>query len=163
MAHERTAIQTALRTDILASADQAVIDALAIRNDTLMTQIYNADTAFIVWKNNIQIMSVGKAVVYTAIAAMTAGNQTRVSLFVELNPQSFDASPDIDAMFQDLFSGTLGGGGAPSRAALSALLRRPARRAEALLATGTGTTGDPGNLVYDGAVSVSDISNALND
>ena len=163
MAHERTAIQTALRTDILASADQAVIDARAIRNDTLMTQIYNADTAFIVWKNNVQIMSVGKAVVYTAIAAMTTGNQTRVSLFVELNPQSFDASPDIDAMFQDLFSGTLGGGGAPSRTALAALLRRPARRAEVLLATGTGTTGDPGNLVYDGAVSISDISNALND
>jgi hypothetical protein len=163
MAHERTSIQTALRTDILASVDPDVVAARDIRNDTELARLYNLDSAFIVWRKNIPIMDVGKAVVYTAIDSMSSLNQTRLQLFVQLNEGSFHASADIDTMFQGIFSGALGGGGAPSRTNLAAMLRRASRRAEALLATGAGTTNNPGELVFDGAVSVSDISSALND
>jgi len=157
-----TPIQDALRTDILASSDPEVIAARDGRNDTEMARLYNLDSAFVVWRNNIQPGDVGRAIVYTAIAAMTSGNQSRVQLFMQLNPMPFTGSADIDAMFADVFSGTLGGGGAPSRAALAAMLRRFANRAEALLATGTGTTATPGDLVFEGKVSIQDIGQALN-
>jgi len=163
MAHERTPIQTALRTDILASLDPLVIAARTIRNDTELARLYNLDSAFIVWRKNIPIGDVGRAIVYTAIANMTSLNQTRTQVFAQLNLPSFNGSADIDSMFQDIFSGTLGGGGAPSRTNLAAMLRRPARRAEALLATGTGTTNTPGVLVFEGAISTNDIGAALND
>ena len=163
MAHTRTAIETALRIDILASLDPEVIAARTIRNDTELARLYNLDTTFVVWRKGIPSGDVGRAIVYTAIASMTSLNQTRLQVFMQLNPMPFNASLDIDSMFQDIFGGTLGGGGAPSRAALAAMLRLFARRAERLLTTGTGTTLAPGDLVFEGLVTIEQIGNALND
>ena len=162
MAHTLTPIQQALRTDMLSSVDPDVIAARDARNDTELARLYNLDSSFVVWRKAIPAMEFGKTVIYNAVAALTTSNSTRVQVFAALNASDFNGSSDVDAFFTDTFSGALNGSGANCRAALSAMLRRNATRAEALLATGSGSTNNPGELVYIGQVSTNDIGNALN-
>lgn len=158
----RTPIQDALRTDILASSDPDVIAARDARNDTELARLYNLNSTFVVWRLAIPAMELGKTVIYNALAGLTTANSNRMQVFAALNPEDFNGNADIDAFFSDTFGGALNGDGANCRAALAAMLRRNATRAEALLATGTGSTNNPGDLIYNGSVSIADIAAALN-
>jgi len=157
-----TQLQT-LANHIRANADPDVVAALAIRNDTELARLYNLDSAFIVWRKAIPSMEMGKTVIYNALAAMTTANTSRVSLFMDLNRESFDGSSDLDAYFADTFGGALNGQGANCRAALAAMLRRAATICEQIFATGTGTTQSPGDIVVEGSVTTSEIGQALNE
>lgn len=152
-----------LRTDILNSADADVIAARSTRNDNELARLYNLATTFIVWKSSAATMDMAKVINYIAVAAMTTANTDRIQLFVRLNPSSFDPGrADIRQFFTDAFSGALNGEGANTRAALDAFYRRAATRVERLFATGTGTTVSPGTLVFEGQVTVNEISLVLN-
>jgi len=120
----------------------------------------DSDPAVIVWRKAIPAMEMGKTVIYDALAAMTSANTSRVSLFMDLNRDSFDGSADLDAYFADTFGGALNGQGANCRAALAAMLRRTATRAEALYATGAGTSNDPSTLVVEGEIIYQDVERA---
>lgn len=154
---------TTLRTNILNSVDPEVIAARDIRNDNELARLYNLPSAFIVFKTSVQTMDIGKTINYVAYEAMTAGNISKLEGFIRLNPSSFlPTRSDIRAFFQNVFSGALGGEGQNTRDAMEALYRRAALRIEQLFATGTGTTLSPGTLVYEGGVTVTEISTALN-
>ena len=58
---------------------------------------------------------------------------------------------------QDIFSGA---GGAAQRTHLLAVARRKATRAEKLFATGTGSTGLPGTMAFEGSISFGDVEAA---
>jgi len=155
--------ETTLAAAIRADTDPLVIAALAMRNDVGLAELYNAASTFIVWRKNIPTSEIASVdPIYVAIANLTTGNQTRMQLFLDLNPNSYSATAGIDAMFLDLFSGALGGQGQATRDGLQALNRRAATKCEALFATGTGTTVDPGNLVVEVTLYHGDISRALN-
>ena len=114
--------------------------------------------AFIVRRSSVQTDEVGRTVSYVAVASMTSANTGRIQLFYDMNPNSFFPSADVEQFFTDTFGGALGGQGQATRDALVALWRRTATRAERVLATGTGTTNDPGRLVFEGAVSISEVN-----
>jgi hypothetical protein len=62
----------------------------------------------------------------------------------------------VRAAFDDVFSGT-GAGAVNNRAHIVAMSRRLASRIEKLLATGTGTTGSPATMGFEGPISYRDI------
>jgi hypothetical protein len=67
--------------------------------------------------------------------------------------------PNVRQAFTDIFSG--GVAPAPAnRTHLSAVSRRKATRAEQVLATGTGSTGSPGLLTFEGELTYQDVQDA---
>lgn len=162
----------ALKAAILADTDPAVIAARAIRNDNELARLYNLPSTFVVWRSSIQTSDIGRCTIgqaqgiYVAIDNMTALNQDRLRLFVQINPTSFVATADLDALLNGIFSGTLGGGGQPTRDALHALLRRFATKAENVQGvggkSGAGSDASPGNLAWEGAITYADVGVAMN-
>ena len=119
-----------------------------------------AAPAFIVWKTNVPIGDVGKAFNGTELAGLTTANQTRLQTIALYLTDGVNPSlSDNRAFFDDVFSGA---GGTNTRTALAALWKRSATSAEKIFAAGTGTTGSPATLVFEGAVSASEVETARN-
>ena len=92
----------------------------------------------------------------TAINTVTDIQIQRLRLIFELDGGVVDFSREPRrTVFNAIFSG--GGEEATTRANLLALWRRQATVAEAVFATGTGTTGSPGLLVVRGGVTLSEL------
>ncbi len=152
-----------LKAALLADTDPDVQAAVSARNDTEIARLYNLDSSFIVFKKWVELKDIGEAVNYVAVEAMTDANRGRITTFYTMNPSGFSPSrSDMRDYWANTFSGALGGQGANTRAALEALWRRPATRAEAVFATGTGTTANPGELVFEGTITINDVGKALN-
>lgn len=67
---------------------------------------------------------------------------------------------NVRQAFTDIFSGT--GNAAANRTHLATVARRRAKRGERLFTTGTGSTGSPGLLVFEGDFRLQDIEAARN-
>jgi len=143
----------ALRAD----ADPAVAAALAARNDTEVARIYNLPTAFIVWKTSVTPNEWDTAMMQgaTQMDALTVGK--RDTLFVVMSRNRDCRDPNVVTTINDL-TGTQN----MLKAALVAACKRVASKAETLFTTGTGTTAAPGSLIWEGPLTVNDVSNALN-
>ena len=162
----------------LTAQDRATLKAFIIADPTLgpissgpntnydtIANVLSANAApqFIVWKPLVQTTEVGQTVSYVAVVSMTDANRGRITTFIGMNPSSFSPErSDIRTYWADTFSGALGGEGQATRDALEALWRRPARLAEKVLATGTGTTLSPAVLGYEGTISIGDVSLIIN-
>jgi len=123
---------------------------------------YNAlaAPAFTVWKTAVSLKEVGEAMSSSEVAGLTTGNTSRLQVMAQYSGGTFNPSRvDTRAGFDDVFSGT---GGTATRAALLALWKRHATRAEKLYATGTGTEGSPATLVVEGTLSYADVYAARN-
>jgi hypothetical protein len=152
-----------LKTAIAAEADPTFVGYRTNGQTTLMADWYNGASTFIVFKTSETVASVGLAVNYVAFEALTTANLEKINTFTRLNMASFAPSKsDIRSFWSNVFSGALGGFGQATRDAFDALWRRFATRAERLFVTGTGTTLDPGALVFEGLVTDVDIIAALN-
>lgn len=115
---------------------------------------------FWVYKTSVPLADIGDAIVSTELAGLTQVNLTRLQAIATYGPAGINASKsDRRAAFDDIFSGA---GGTATRPALAVLWRRLATRAEKLFATGTGSTGSPATLVFEGAVSAQDVNTARN-
>ena len=149
---------TTLRAHIDASPD---LSAQPNNSDGhyAIAALLNADAApaFTVWKTNVPRDEVGKAFVATALAAITAGNNDKLSNFAQWNDVVNPSRADQRAFFDDVFSVAAG---ASTRAALLALWKRIATRGEKLYATGTGSDGSPATLVVEGTITPTDIDRA---
>ena len=155
-----TAQAATLKAAILAEANATLVAALAVRDDTGVADWYNATTATVVWRSHVQLAEVGKAFVATSLSSMTSLNNDRLVSFALYNGDGINPSrADHRAFFDDVFSPT---SGAPARTALATLWRRTATRAEALFATGIGTTASPATLAAEGPLSAGDVAAALN-
>lgn len=125
-----------------------------------LARFYNTDSnpAFIVWKTNVPLVTVGNTFNPTDLAGLTSLNTQRLQnlaawLTTGVNP----SLASVRQFFDDIFSGA---GGANTRTALLALWKRTATRAERLYATGTGSDATPGLLVFEGSLSGSDVDSA---
>jgi len=175
----------ALKAAILASTDPAVIAALGGgvigRNDTELARLYNLDSLFVVWKPNARKSDIFGALTWKNFTPADApdgtalwtnrslacqGKQFNVQTMIMSPGDTLDMSQDgirtgIKDAVQGLPAGVAGAVLDAGWAAIKAVSIRFANRAEALFATGTGTNGTPGLLVFEGTVSIDDIGAAF--
>lgn len=159
--------------------------ALRQSNETgQMAAWYNIDTAFQVWKSTTDAGSLFDAITWKSLTPADAADGTalftnralacqakQINLQIILQGQSSiatgklslrqglsDALLDVPAGVNGalLDAGWLGAG------KVKATIQRPCNRVERIFATGTGTTGAPGDLgSFEGSVSNQDILDAL--
>lgn len=146
-----------LKTDIAGNAatvpingTPTAISAVPVSPDNAqqVANWYNqpAAPAFTVWKTLVPIGEVGRTFNATEMAGLTSLNTQRLQnlaawLVGGVNP----SLATVRQFFDDVFSGA---GGVNTRAALLALWKRAATRAEKLFATGTGTDAVPATSAF---------------
>lgn len=149
-----TAQLTTLKADILADP------ALAAQPNNsdgafAIAAVYNtvATPDFIVWKTDVPTSVCKQAMVWTEFISRSAGEREAWQFMLSngtINPSDANVRQGI----QDIFSGA---GGAASRAALLAIAKRKATRAEKLFATGTGSDASPATMGFVGNLSYQDV------
>ena len=145
---------TTLRNAAL--AEPTLSTAITNGDDVTVANWFNAASTFIVWKNSIPCKELSDgAIVWTAVDALTNG-KARIwdwlCRYETINPSKANVRQGL----QDAF-----GAGSATVVAATPLLKRAATNAEKALATGTGTTGAPGLLTFEGSISVNDVSSIL--
>lgn len=151
--------RTVLAAHIRANQDPLVVSALSARNDTEMARLYNLDSTFIVWRENIDPTEYREAMVWTEIDNLTIGKARIWEWITQNMTMPVDATKDnIRAGIAEVFPANQS-----TRAALLAIAKEPASLAESIFATGTGSNAAPGVRVFVGDVSIEDIGRALND
>ncbi len=162
--------QAALKADILADP------VLAAQSSTpdgryAIAAAYNLPAAvdYWVWKS---YLAKADAVNSTSIDATTftwAGNgfisRTVQELMTWENLWNASGTvnpslPNVRAAFVAIFTG--GGNAAANITHLQAMARRKTSRAEKLFATGTGSSGSPGTMGFEGTITFADVDAALN-
>lgn len=148
-----------LAADIRGSSDPDVIAALGIRNDTELTRLYNLDSTFIVWRENIEPDEYREALDWTEIDNLTAG-KARIwewitqNMTFAINATKTNVRQGLNNAFQSSTN---------SKSGLLAIAKEPASRAETLYATGTGTDANPGVRGFVGDITTLDVGLALNE
>lgn len=148
-----------LAAHIRANTDQAVIDALTIRNDVALASLYNADSSFVVWRSYLTADEARLAITGGAGLAqldnLIAGKRDSL-LWV------FSGDTDPSNTQQRTAINDLCGTQNSLKAAILAAQKRMATKAEQVFATGTGSDAVPGILGWEGTLTHSDVSFALN-
>ena len=140
----------------LALADPVAVQLMDGTKDIELADWFNVDSTKVVFKTSVPLATVGKSFEATGLSSMTSANNDRIVSFALWNPQGVDPTrADHRQFFDDAFSPA---SGATTRARLYALWRRFATRAEAALATGTGTDASPGALVFEGKLNYAEAS-----
>lgn len=144
-----TGQRTTLKTAVLASQD--TLDLYTAGDLSGLAALLNTPSspAFIVWKTNVPIGTVGVTFNATELAGLSSLNTTRLTNLALWMPTGVNPSiTSVRSFFDDIFSGA---GGTNTRAALLALWKRTATRLERIFATGTGSDAVPGLLVIEAA------------
>ena len=159
-----TAQKTTLKADILANANQTVIDALAAGAHNAIAAWYNqlASPDFYVFRTLVPLAEVSAVIELDDVASMTAGDNEKLKTIFAIRQSGVFASKLTDrAGFDDIFSAAAGD---DSQQALAALWKRKATETEKLFASGAGvgTIGDPADAVFEGNVFSGEITSSLN-
>lgn len=148
-----------LKADI---ADDPTLSAWAAtgRMASEIAAEYNklAAPAFVVWRTNVTVDEWAIAIIGGGGAHQLDGltASKRDSLLWACNRTLSPADPEVRAALDD-FCGSQN----TLKAAISAVQKRSATRAEKLLATGTGSTAAPATLTFEGTISYHDVNAAL--
>lgn len=146
-----------LKAHILASTDQAVIDARAIRNDTELTRLYNLPSAVNVWQTMVSEDTFLDSYVFTEMDSLNAAKQFQLGLLLKRG--WLDASrPTVRAGLAEVFKGAAL---AATRAAILEAIKRPATVAESIFVVEAGT-GATKNLGWQGTLTTDDVGRAMN-
>jgi hypothetical protein len=148
---------TTLAAAIRASTDPDVVAALAIRNDVGLADLYNRDSTFVVWRSAVPPEEYREAIVWADCDALSAAKARSWEWLTGAMTLPLDTTKaNVRAGLADVWPvGT-------TRTQLLAACKRYATQAEALFATGSGTSGTPGTLVWEGMLGHWDVSEALN-
>lgn len=147
----------ALKAAISAETDPTFVTYRTNGQTGLMAGFFNADSTFVVWRTLVTIGELGDKINGTELASLSSADTTRLQAVVMLSPNGFNPGlADRRQFFSDIFSGK-----PITLAALLAVSKRFATRGEKLYATGTGTNGSPGLLVFEGRISENDVTAAL--
>ena len=150
--------QTILAADIRVSSDQSVIDALAIRNDTELARLYNLDSTFTVWREEVTTEEYQDGLVWTEIDNLTVGKARIWEWITRSMTVGYDATKaNIRLGLNEAFNGTT------TAANLIPISKEFASIAEEIYATGTGSDASPGVRVVVSDITVTDVSKSLND
>jgi hypothetical protein len=157
---------TAEQTALLKAAIDAdpVLSALPNNTDSAFEIAYQfnqpANPAFIVWKSNVSVdeimrngmdwarvdnLTVGKARIWDWMTRLGAFNASKANIRAGIDAAWVGTAADLAV-----------------RATIYTHCKRPATKAEALLATGTGSDAAPGTTTFEGALSYQDAFNARN-
>ena len=137
----------------LAQADATANSYILNGNDTALAEWFNTPTAYVVWRTSMTPDQSRAAIVEGAIQLdnLTAGKRDSLLYLVQ---GSLDVSQAGVRQALDDLCGTQN----TLKAALQAAMKRVATRAEAALASGTGTSQSPGAMDWEGYVSYSDLT-----
>lgn len=161
----------ALATDITNTHAAEFAAAVAANDDQAIAATYNALASpdFWVWRTSVSKQEAVGATSQDGTTFTWAGNGFITRSVQELLcwQELFDNAghavnpslANIRQAFADIFSGV--GNAAANRTHLTTVARRKALRIERLFAAGTGSTGSPGTLTFEGTVSYLDIAHAL--
>jgi len=157
MALNQTQLAT-LKAAILAETDPTLVALRTAGDENGMAGWYNGSSTYVLWKSKVTIEQTGQAFNGAEWAGMTTANHTRLQTVAQYLSAYNPGLADVRTMFNDIWSGA---GGANTRAALLALWKRIATRAEKLYAAGTGSDATPGTPTFEGNISAQDVSDAL--
>lgn len=165
--------KTALKNDIIAASDPdcVALEASPTNSDFAFSvaALYNAPAAIDhwAWKTQLtkhQVVSEasvdGTTFSFTQLISRTPQEQFG---WQELWNSTLTCNPSLANVrqgFADVFSGAQAGPVA-QRTHLLAMARRKSSRVEKLLATGTGSTGSPATMGYEGPLGFQDILDAM--
>lgn len=121
-----------------------------------------ASPAWVVWRTQVPTKDCKKATVWTEYIARSQGERDAWQFM--LSNGILDASdPNVRQGILDIFSGP---GGATTRAALTAVAKADATRAQKLFSSGTGSTASPATMAANVSefftLSYSDVGDARN-
>lgn len=145
-----------------ALAEPSIASCITAGNHVCITDWFNSNSTFIVWKTEVSTSEIyaDTGFDFTLVDGLTAGKRDQWANFL-LKLGVFNPSKsNIRAGIADVWSGT-----AAKVAVQNAILnlsKRAATFTEKTLATGTGTSLSPGVLTFEGAISISDVVEVLN-
>jgi len=138
----------------IVQAEPTLQTAILTGNDAAIRDWCNAlaAPAFIVWKSSVTTKEMGEAFNSSEVGGLTTANTNRLVVMEAYSGGTFNPSrSDTRAGFDSVFSGA---GGALTRAALLALYKRSATRAEKTLASGPGSDATPATLTFEGSITI---------
>lgn len=172
---------TTLKAAILAETDPEFVQHRIDGATGLMAEWFNVASTFVVWRSITPTAEIANAIVWanftpadsadgTALwtnrALACQGKQFNVqNLLLAAQGALASGLPNIRQGLQDSLSAIpAGAAGANLSAGWSAVrttMQRAALRGERVFATGTGTTGSPGTLVFEGLVTNDNVVRAI--
>lgn len=152
---QRQTLKTAI------TAEPTLATAIAQGDDQAIADWLNAATAFVVWRTSVAVDEImANGFVWTEIDALGNG-KARIwewmSRLGTINPSKANVRQGLRDCFETAAPGTFGNR-TTGVGGLQPHLRRTASRAEQLLASGTGTTANPGSLAAEGVITPADAS-----
>jgi len=173
-----------LKAAVQASQDAAIIAADIGRNDTELMRLLNLPSAFMVWRSTTSGDAVLDAILWERFTpADTPDGSTiqtnrlllcqakQINLQILLQGRERIATGLVNTrktLTDALLNVPSGANGVAQDAGwlgagrVKATINRPATVAEQVFATGTGTAGNPGDLVWEGVLSIDDIGKMQN-
>lgn len=137
--------------------DQTLTNLYTSLNYSGLASALNAATAFIVWRTYVSEDEMYDAYVWTEMDSLTQARFNALTLLVK--PGSINPSKtNIRQGLNDIFAAAQLSG---TKTALTALAKRAATVTEALFTTGTGTSGSPGLLTWEGSIYPQDIADIM--
>ena len=166
---------TTLKAAVLASQDAEIQAAAAARNDTLLAQLLNAPSTFVVWRIDVpstELVGAIKLANFTPIdapddtllynnrCALCELKQNNVRMILSrdfVTAQKLSTRQDLTDALTNVPAGA--GGAAIDAGWLGAgkvkeTISRFATVAETAFTSGTGTAGQPGNLGWQGDITI---------
>lgn len=151
-----TAQETTLAAHIRANQDAAVVAALAIRNDVELARLYNLSSATDAWVSRMAGAALFEASNVTKFDGLTAGKRDAWRMILDFTPIDFTQQKNRKAV-QDVWGNT------DSVAVLQSCTRKATVAENALGgASATTNTVTALKLNWEGALSIDDVSYALN-
>lgn len=137
-----------------AQADPTATALMASADDVGLAAWFNADdpSACIVWRHDVSIAEANAALVWTEVDALTVG-KARIWEWMRNLSVLDSRQANVRQGLTDAFSSATA-----SKAALIALAKRSATRAEKVLASGACTTANPSIMTFTGRLSYADAS-----
>ena len=175
-----------LKADIEASVDPAVVAALGGglvgRDDTTLAAIYNTASTFVAWRTDAPKSGIFTALAWKKMTPEDApdgttlwtnrslacqGKQFVLQTMLIADGATLDMSDNqvrtgIKDAIQDLPSGVNGALQDAGWSAVKDVSTRFASRVEVLFAAGEGSQATPGNLDFQGTISIHDLGTAFN-
>jgi hypothetical protein len=155
----RTTVAPEFDADIAANNDQVIADALNAPQSPAFwawrTAVPRSEYLFATSVDGTTFTFTGNGFVGRSQGELAGWD----AIFTKDTDTTNPSLPKVRDAFADIFSGT--GNAVANRTHLATVSRRVVTRAERLFATGTGSTGSPGTLVFEGDLNNRDIAHAL--
>jgi len=147
---------TALKADIQGNGTLAALMAAGEIGQVVAYYNAPADPAFYVWRSSVPPDEYRQAIVWTEVDTMTAGKAriwewVTARMTMPVNASDANVRQGINDAF----------GNSTSKTQLLAISYRACNNVEKLFATGTGTTGSPATVGYEGTISQADVEYAM--